>query len=205
MQLNICKFFLTKNFKRLIIPLFSIPLNVGLLLWLICLQPTERYSLMTRKDIVPDKCDQNVCTIMMYLPVAQSAINVWACFLSMGLFSFLTGSWNRKWSMKSRGVNEARSHLSLFKTSSSICCWWMRTKGQVQVWQTDAGLIKESNRWFGWLLKPWSEFDDIPATEKVWWSCPCRCRVSQQWVGLSLLIWMPGTYRLLPVTVSGSS
>lgn len=39
----------------------------------------------------------------------------------MGLFSLLTGSWDRKWSMKSRGVTEARSHFSLFKTSSSIC------------------------------------------------------------------------------------
>ncbi len=63
----------------------------------------------------------SVCNVGPCIPVAHSATKVWACFRSMGLFSLLTGSWDRKWSMKSRGVTEARSHFSLFKTSSSIC------------------------------------------------------------------------------------
>lgn len=51
----------------------------------------------------------------------------------------------------------------------------------------------------------WSLLNDIPAAELVWQSCLCRCRVSQQWVGLSPSVWMQGTCRQLPVTASGSS
>lgn len=74
------------------------------------------------------------------IPVAHSATKVWACFLSTGLFSLLTGSWDRKWSMKSRGVTEPRSHFSLFKTSSSICCeWWGQREGQKDRFKSDPG------------------------------------------------------------------
>lgn len=83
------------------------------------------------------------------IPVAHSATKVWACFLSTGLFSLLTRSWDRKWSMKSRGVTDARSHFNLFKTSISICCgWWGQRGGQNDrfKWDSDRqmqGLKKE--------------------------------------------------------------
>lgn len=56
------------------------------------------------------------------LPVAQSATNVWACFLRICLVDWWIFSLDRKCSIKSWGVIAARSHFNLLRTSSSICC-----------------------------------------------------------------------------------
>lgn len=56
------------------------------------------------------------------IPVAQRATNVCACLRRICLAFWWIGSLVRKCSMKSWGVTEARSHFSLFRTSSSICC-----------------------------------------------------------------------------------
>lgn len=117
---------------------------------------------------------------MPSIPVAHSATKVCACFLSMGLFSRLIGSRDRKWSMKSRGVIEARSHFSLFKTSNSICCEGMREtgiKGQVQVCskQTDVEINTNSDRFclivgiFGLRLK--LEGSSKPLEILLWGPC----------------------------------
>ena len=55
------------------------------------------------------------------LPVAQRATNVWACLRRICFVFWWTGSLERKWSMKSCGVTDARSHFNLFRVSSSIC------------------------------------------------------------------------------------
>lgn len=55
------------------------------------------------------------------LPVAQRATNVWACLRRICFVFWWIGSLERKWSMKSWGVTDARSHFNLFRVSSSIC------------------------------------------------------------------------------------
>lgn len=60
------------------------------------------------------------------LPVAQRATKVWACFLRICLVDGWIFSLDKKCSMKSWGVTEARSHFSLLRTSNSICCEWRR-------------------------------------------------------------------------------
>ena len=78
-------------------------------------------SYLSDPQMSSDQLEKKSKCAQQCIPVAHSATKVCACFLRICLVLWWMFNLDRKCSMKSWGVTDARSHFSLLRTTNSIC------------------------------------------------------------------------------------